>query len=356
YAKDGGSPPNIATVTVSIRIKDENDNRPMFEKDVYELQVPENQERVSIFTAKATDKDAGENGRVEYEIIGGDSSGHFWIDKKTGILSTNSGLDRESISFYTLTIVARDQGIPQHSSSVSVSVTVLDVNDNSPTFMDSSYSIDIPENSAASTVVLEVSATDGDEGSNGEVLYYLSSDAQGMFHIDEMGKISTVMSLDREKQTSYTFLVRAVDSAPSDPRSSTTRVEVNVKDVNDNSPLFITDPLIVNISKLTPVNQIVATMKAEDKDFGANASIFYRFSAVISGFSINSFTGEIRLLASLSSMTQSERTLFVVATDQGSPSRSSTGVVIIYLREEQYRGLRFRRSTSQIPLPENSAP
>ncbi|XP_072333668.1 protocadherin-16-like [Scyliorhinus torazame] len=356
YAKDGGSPPNIATVTVSIRIKDENDNRPMFEKDVYELQVPENQERVSIFTAKATDKDAGENGRVEYEIIGGDSSGHFWIDKKTGILSTNSGLDRESISFYTLTIVARDQGIPQHSSSVSVSVTVLDVNDNSPTFMDSSYSIDIPENSAASTVVLEVSATDGDEGSNGEVLYYLSSDAQGMFHIDEMGKISTVKSLDREKQTSYTFLVRAVDSAPSDPRSSTTRVEVNVKDVNDNSPLFITDPLIVNISKLTPVNQIVATMKAEDKDFGANASIFYRFSAVISGFSINSFTGEIRLLASLSSMTQSERTLFVVATDQGSPSRSSTGVVIIYLREEQYRGLRFRRSTSQIPLPENSAP
>ncbi|XP_041055633.1 protocadherin-16-like [Carcharodon carcharias] len=356
YVKDSGTPPNFATVTVSIRIEDENDNRPMFEKDVYELQVPENQERVSLFTAKATDKDSGENGRLEYEIIEGDPNGHFWIDQNTGILSTMSGLDRESISLYTLTILARDQGIPQHSCTVSVSVTVLDINDNSPTFMEPSYTIDIPEDSAVGTVIQTVSAADGDEGSNGDVLYYLSSEAQGMFHIDEMGKISTVMSLDREKQSSYTFLVRAVDSAPSDPRSSTTRVEVNVKDVNDNSPHFITDPLIVNISKHLPVNQVVATMKAEDKDFGANASLFYRFSDVISGFSINSFTGEIRLLTPVSSMTQSERTLFVVATDQGSPSRSSTGVVIIYLKEEQYRGIRFRRSIREIPLAENSAP
>ncbi|GCC39948.1 hypothetical protein chiPu_0023507, partial [Chiloscyllium punctatum] len=70
YAKDSGSPPNVATVTVSIKIEDENDNKPMFEKDVYELQVPENQERVPLFTMKATDKDAGENGCVQYEIIG----------------------------------------------------------------------------------------------------------------------------------------------------------------------------------------------------------------------------------------------------------------------------------------------
>ncbi|XP_067889067.1 protocadherin-16-like [Heterodontus francisci] len=356
YTKDGGSPPNFATVTVSITVKDENDNRPMFEKDVYELQVPENQEHVSLFMAKATDKDSGENGRVEYEIIEGDPNGHFRIDRNTGVLSTNSGLDRESISLYALTILARDQGIPQHSSSVSVSVTVLDINDNSPTFKESFYTIDIPEDSAVGSVVLEVSAADGDEGSNGDVLYYLSRESVGMFHIDEMGKISTVMSLDREKQSTYTFLVRAVDSAPSDPRSSSIQVEVNVKDINDNSPHFIIDPLIANISKHTPVNQVVATMKADDKDFGANASIFYRFSTVVSGFSINSFTGEIRLLTSVTSMSQSERTLFVVATDQGSPSRSSTGVVMIYLREEKYRGIRFWRSVSEVPLAENSAP
>ncbi|XP_043548676.1 protocadherin-16-like [Chiloscyllium plagiosum] len=355
YAKDSGSPPNVATVTVSIKIEDENDNKPMFEKDVYELQVPENQERVPLFTMKATDKDAGENGCVQYEIIEGDASGHFQIDRNTGVLSTNSGLDRESVPFYTLTILAEDGGTPQASSTVSVHVTVLDINDNTPAFPESSYTIEIGEDSAVGTVLLKVSATDGDEGSNGDVLYYLSSESQGMFHIDQEGRISTVMSLDREKQPSYTFLVRGVDSAPSDPRSCTARVEVNVKDVNDHSPHFVIDPLIVNISKHTSVNHLVATMKADDKDFGANASIFYRFLRAVSGFTINSFTGEIRLLSPLSSMSQSERTLFVVATDQGSPALSSTGVVMIHLREEHNPGLRFRRSISNIPLAENSA-
>eukprot|EP00061_Rhincodon_typus_P005453 g24984.t1 len=272
-----------------------------------------------------------------------------------GLLSTSSGLDRESVPFYTLTIVAKDHGSPQSSSTVSVHITVLDINDNSPTFPQSSYSIDIAEDSAVGTVLLEVSATDGDEGSNGDVLYYLSSESQGVFHIDERGKIRTVMSLDRERQSSYTFLVQGVDSAPSEPRSCTARVEVNVRDVNDHSPHFVIDPLIVNISKHTPVNHLVATMKADDKDFGANASIFYRFLTAVSGFTINSFTGEIRLLSPLSTLSQSERTLFVVATDQGSPALSSTGVIIIHLREEQHRGLRFRRSISNIPLAENAA-
>uniref|UniRef100_UPI00398ED930 protocadherin-16-like n=1 Tax=Pristiophorus japonicus TaxID=55135 RepID=UPI00398ED930 len=356
YTKDGGTPPNVATVTVSITVEDENDNGPQFEKEVYELQVPENQERVSLFTAKATDKDSGENGRVEYEIVEGDPEGHFRIERDSGVLSTHRGLDRESTSLYTLTILARDQGHPQHSSMVSVSVHVLDINDNSPLFTESSYTVDMSEDSAMGSVVLEVFAADGDEGSNGDVLYYLSNESLGMFHIDQTGRVSTVMSLDREKQETYSFLVRAVDSAPSDPRSSTARVEVNIKDVNDNSPHFIIDPLIVNISKHTPLNQVLATMKAEDKDFGANASIFYRFSAVVSGFSINSFTGEIRLMTSATSMSQSERTLFVVATDQGSPPRSSTGVVMMYLREVPYRGIRFRRSVGDVPLAENSAP
>ncbi|XP_062910893.1 protocadherin-16-like [Mobula hypostoma] len=356
YAKDGGVPPNVATVTICIKVQDENDNSPQFDKDVYQLQVPENQNRMMLFTIKATDKDSGENGHVEYGIIEGDPNGHFNMDRTSGILSTSSSLDRESVSLYTLTIVAWDQGHPQRSCSASVFVHVLDINDNTPTFQESSYVAEVEEDSTVGTIVLQVSAVDADAGPNGEVLYYLSGESLGMFSIDKTGKVSTTMTLDREKHTSYSFLVRAVDSASSDPRSSTTRVEVIVKDVNDNSPHFLTDPLIVNISRHTPVNELVATMKAEDKDFGANASIFYRFSTMVHGFSINSFTGEIRLLHAVSSMSLRERTLFVVATDQGSPARSSTGVVMVYLREERYHGIRFRRSISDVALAENSAP
>ncbi|XP_032878094.1 protocadherin-16 [Amblyraja radiata] len=356
YAQDGGIPPNVATATVCIRIEDENDNVPQFDKEVYQLQVPENQPRVILFTVKATDKDSSENGRVEYGIVGGDDHGHFSVDRDSGILSTTAGLDREATVLYTLTIAAWDQGEPQHSSSVSVIIHVLDMNDNSPTFPEPSYMAEVGEDSVVGTLVLQVSAVDRDTGSNGQVFYYLSSDSLGMFSVDSVGRVTTAQPLDREKEDTYTFLVRAVDSAPSDPRSSTTRLEVIVKDVNDNSPHFLVDPLVVNISKHTPVHQVVATMKAEDKDFGANASIFYRFAMVVAGFSINSFTGEIRLLSALGPMTQRERTLLVVATDQGTPARSTTGVVNVHLREQLDLGIRFRRSLTDVAVAENTAP
>uniref|UniRef100_H2ZT82 Cadherin domain-containing protein n=1 Tax=Latimeria chalumnae TaxID=7897 RepID=H2ZT82_LATCH len=357
FAKDGGVPPNIAMVTIRIQVLDENDNPPTFESKSYLLSVPENQDRIELFTMRATDRDAGENGKVEYYIIDGDLNGEFIIEKSSGVLSNSRILDREARSEYTLTVVAQDQGLPQRSCVATVTVTVLDLNDNTPAFPEVAYTVDISEDAQVGSRLIRVTASDPDDEENGRVSYYLSSESLGMFNIDlDNGEITTAAQLDREKRSTYSFLVCAVDSASSDPKNSSVRVTVNVKDVNDNSPFFLQDPLIINISQHTSANQAVATMKAEDKDFGANASIFYRFASFVSGFSINSFTGEIRLVMPLSAMTQRERTLFIVATDQGTPAHSSTGVVVIYLQEEKYRGVRFPRSASDITLPENSAP
>ncbi|KAK1169607.1 hypothetical protein AOXY_G8441 [Acipenser oxyrinchus oxyrinchus] len=356
YAKDGGLPPNFATATVRITVLDENDNSPAFEKDSYHLEVPENQEPVALFTMKAMDHDAGENGRVEYKIVAGDPAGDFHIDGNSGVLSTSQPLDRERIASYYLTIEARDHGTHQLSSTASVVVTVLDVNDNNPIFKEGAYTIDISEDAPIGTLVLDITAIDADDGTNGMVLYYLSNESLGMFNVNqETGKITTAGLLDREKRAAYSFLVNAVDSSPAKPRNASARVTVNIKDVNDNSPFFIQDPLIINISSSVSINQVFATMRAEDKDFGANASIFYRFASLVAGFSINSFTGEIRLVAPLSSMTQMERTLYVVATDQGTPAQLSTGVVVIYVKEEDYRGVRFPRSARDVSLQENAA-
>ncbi|XP_043928153.1 protocadherin-16 [Protopterus annectens] len=355
YARDSGVPPNIAKATVRISILDENDHIPTFEQESYYLDVPENHEPVTLFTLKAEDRDAEQNGLVEYEITNGDPDGHFSIDKNLGVLSTSQYLDRESVSDYYLTVTAKDGGHPQKSSTVHVSIHVLDINDNFPSFPKASYSVDVAEDAEIGTMVLALTAEDRDEESNGKVFYYLSNESMGMFTIDmDTGEITTAAPLDREKRASFSFNVIAVDSAPSDPKNSSVQVTVSIKDVNDNTPFFLQDPLVVNISKLTSVNQVVATMKAEDKDFGANASIFYRFARLVSGFSINSFTGEIRLVIPLASMSQTERTLFVVASDQGTPARSSTGVVVIYLMEESYRGVRFARSTRDVQIPENA--
>ncbi|XP_063060967.1 protocadherin-16 [Engraulis encrasicolus] len=357
YAKDGGLPPNYAKASVKITVLDENDNSPVFGRVYYSLEVPENQEPVALFTLRATDQDSGDSGEITYKITEGDQMGDFRLDRALGVLSTSRPLDREKKAKYVLTVTAVDQGTPAHSTSTIVEVSVLDINDNSPLFQSSTYTIDVSEDIPESSAVLEVTATDEDEGPNGQVLYYLSQEAQGMFLVDEhSGRIFTAGPLDREKRALFTFQVLAVDSAPAAPRNSTAQVTVNILDINDNAPFFVQDPLIINVSSAAGQgHRTLATMRAEDKDFGANGSVFYRFASPVRGFAINSLTGAIQATEDLQGLTQSQRTLIVEAMDQGSPAQSSFGVVVVYVREQPYRGIRFSRYARDVSLVENAA-
>ncbi|KAL3057632.1 hypothetical protein OYC64_007983 [Pagothenia borchgrevinki] len=357
FAKDEGLPPNHAKATVKIRVLDENDNAPFFGRLYYSIEVPENLEALPLFTLKATDQDAGDSGEIIYKIKAGDSLGDFRLDRQSGVLSTSRPLDRENRAGYTLTVTAQDQGHPSLSSTATVEVTVMDINDNSPQFQSSIYTADVSEDVHIGSLVLEVKAIDLDQGPNSQVLYYLSRGSNSMFIIDQnTGRIITAAPLDRERTASYSFEVVATDSSPANPRNSTVQVTVYIQDMNDNAPFFILDPLIVNISA-SSVNsrRVLATMRAEDKDFGANGSVFYRFANPVRGFTINSLTGDIQATEKLQTLTQSQRTLIVQAMDQGNPSQSSLGVVIIYIREQSYRGIRFSRTARDISLQENSA-
>lgn len=273
------------------------------------------------------------------------------------MLSTSRPLDREKRAGYTLTVIAQDQGHPPLSSTATVEVTVMDINDHSPQFQSSSYTADISEDVPIGSLVLEVKAIDLDQGPNSHVVYFLSSSSHSMFIVDQnTGRIITAAPLDREKTASYTFEVCATDSSPVNPRNSTVQVTVYIQDVNDNAPFFIQDPLIVNISASSVSSRrVLATMRAEDKDFGANGSVFYRFSSPVRGFTINSLTGDIQATEKLQTLSQSQRTLIVQAMDQGNPAQSSLGVVIIYIREQSYRGIRFSRTARDVSLQENAA-
>ncbi|XP_055064438.2 protocadherin-16 [Misgurnus anguillicaudatus] len=357
YAKDAGIPPNFAKAKVHITVQDENDNAPAFGREHYSIEVPENQEPVELFALKATDQDTGEKGRLEYKITAGDPDGDFQLDASSGALSTSRPLDRERKSSYILEVVAQDHGSPSLSSTATVEIAVLDVNDNNPKFSTSGYTIDVSEDAAVGSVVLDVTATDADEGENGQILFFLSQEAKGAFAIDpDNGRITTTSPLDREKRSSYTFLVYAIDLSPASPRNATAQVTATILDINDNAPFFIQDPLIINVSSgSVSTHQVVATMRAEDKDFGANGSVFYRFAMPVRGFAINSLTGEIQTTEKLQTLTQTQRTLIVEAMDQGSPPQSSLGVVIIYVREQEYNGIRFSRSARDVNIQENAA-
>ncbi|XP_068174112.1 protocadherin-16-like [Antennarius striatus] len=357
YARDGGLPPNYAKTTVRIRVLDKNDNVPVFGRLYYSIEVPENLETLPLFTLRATDQDVGDSGELKYKITAGDPSGDFRLDIQSGVLSTLRPLDREKIPRYTLTVTARDQGEPSLSGTATVVVNVMDINDHSPQFHSSSYTADISEDVPIGSLVLEVKAIDLDQGPNSQVLYFLSSGSQSMFIINQdTGRIITAAPLDRERTASYTIVVCATDSSPVNPRNSTAQVTIYIQDVNDNAPFFIQDPLILNISASTvSSHRVLATMRAEDKDFGANGSVFYRFANPVRGFTINSLTGDIQATEKLQTMSQNQRTLIVQAMDQGSPAQSSLGVVVIYIREQSYRGIRFSRSTRDVSLQENAA-
>ncbi|XP_071377114.1 protocadherin-16-like, partial [Centroberyx affinis] len=285
YARDGGLPPNFAKAVVRVEVQDENDNAPVFAKPYYGLEVPENQVSVELCFLKATDPDSGSSGELEYRITAGDPDGDFQLQAGTGALSTSRALDRERRAEYKVEVVATDRGSPALSTTVTVEVRVLDVNDNSPVFSSSSYSVDVSEDAAEGSQVLQVTATDADEDLNGKVLYFLSREAHGA------------------------------------SRSQ----------------------------------RVLATMRAEDKDFGANGSVFYRFAAPVKGFSINSLTGEIQATEPLSGLTQTQRTLIVEAMDQGSPAQSSQGVVVIFVKEVEYNGIRFSRNARDVSIQENAA-
>ncbi|XP_070773757.1 protocadherin-16 [Enoplosus armatus] len=354
YARDGGLPPNFAKAVVRVEVKDVNDNAPVFAKPWYGLEVPENQAPVELCFLKATDPDSGPGGELEYRITAGDPDGDFHLHASTGALSTSRGLDRETKAEYTLEVVATDRGSPALSTTVTVEVKVLDVNDNSPVFSKNSYSVEVSEDAAEGSQVLEVSAVDADDDLNGKVLYFLSREAHGAFTVDEnTGVIATSAPLDREKWASYSFQVFAVDLSPAAPRNTSAQVTVTILDVNDNTPFFIQDPLVIEVSSRRS-QRVLATMKAEDKDFGANGSVFYRFAMPVKGFSINSLTGEIQATEPLGDLTQAQRTLIVEAMDQGSPAQSAQGVVVIYVKEVEYNGIRFSRNARDVSIQENA--
>ncbi|XP_027762821.1 protocadherin-16 [Empidonax traillii] len=357
YARDAGLPPSLSKATVRITVGDENDHAPHLESESCSVEVPENQSRVALYTLRATDPDGGENGRLEYRVTDGDPGQDFSLDPISGVLSTARALDREQVASYSLTVVVQDHGSPPRSATMSLTVQVLDLNDNTPSFAQATYAVEVPEDLPVGALVLQLVAEDPDEGTNGQVSYYLGNESLGMFQVEpQSGHIRSAQALDRERQPSYSFLAKAVDSAPWEPKSAAVRVTITVRDVNDHAPAFLHSPLTVNLSRHTPLKQVVATMRAEDRDAGANASILYRLATPSSAFAINSYTGDIQLLQPLGSLSQRQRTLFILATDLGQPALSSTGVVVIHVQEEPYRGLRFPRGTSDVALAENAAP
>ncbi|VEN39451.1 unnamed protein product [Callosobruchus maculatus] len=342
-----------------IKVTDVNDNQPIFQPDsCYRLSIPENSDPAVVHTLIAQDADSGSNGEVSYSITGGNAGNKFSIDGKSGELTARS-LDRESTFRYTLTITARDHGSPQLQSICNLTISVEDQNDNDPKFDISKYSIMIPEDIQVDTSVLKVHASDADIGLNGRIIYSLANESHWLFRIDnKTGVITTTGYFDRERQSTYNFLVVATDSGKYNARSHVVPVNVILTDVNDNKPVFTKYPFREKVVAYIQPGQTILTVSAKDQDEGINAEIVYSLvhDDNHDKFRINPNTGTLTATQSLAGSIGKVLYLNILATDKGNPSKSSTGLVEIVVGDISPGSpqLQFQNSTYVVTVPENT--
>nr|XP_048273774.1 protocadherin-11 X-linked isoform X9 [Myodes glareolus] len=298
-AADAGKPPLNQSSMLLIKVKDENDNPPVFTQSFISLSVPENNSPGAQLTkVSATDADSGHNAEINY-LLGFDAPPEFDLDRRTGILTAVKKLDREKQEKYYFTVLAQDNGIPTLMSNATVFVTVLDQNDNSPIFTHNEYNFYVPENLPRHGTVGLITVTDPDYGENSAVTLSIL-DVNNQFSIDpQTGVIRPNISFDREKQESYTFYVKAEDGGRVS-RSSTAKVTINVVDVNDNKPIFIDPPSNYSYEWVPPSTNpgtVIFKVVAIDNDTGINAELRY---SIVGGntkglFMIEQISGNITL-------------------------------------------------------------
>lgn len=195
-ARDGGPNRKWAYTQLKVTILDENDEAPQFSQKQINVSLSENTPAHTLVAMlTAADHDQGTNGSVTYTLhptVQQKYPGVFSLDTITGQLTTNSMLDRETISRYEIDVIAKDQGIPPQSASATVYLNVEDVNDNSPEFYPKYYFLPISEETAVGTSLGKVMATDRDEGDNAIVTYNLESGGDGLFIVDNWTGVITL--------------------------------------------------------------------------------------------------------------------------------------------------------------------
>uniref|UniRef100_A0A8C8EXL4 Protocadherin-related 15b n=1 Tax=Oncorhynchus tshawytscha TaxID=74940 RepID=A0A8C8EXL4_ONCTS len=331
-----GHPEGTSTATVNVVVTDVNDNDPIFDPLMPQnVTVTEEEANSFVGQVKATDPDAGVNGQVRYRLV---NHADLFRVNSNGTISTAVPLDREVRGQYDLMVEAEDGAVEDpRRTTLTLSVTVLDVDDNSPVFAQPSYTVNLPENSPKKTVILQLTAKDSDLDSN--VTFRIRTlEARQLFAVNPVtGELSVLQTLDFETlaATDHTFVVEALDSGGSMPPGLAT-VTVKITDMNDYSPVFSQVLYRGMVAPNAVKGTVVTTVHAEDLDPpGTPASrVRYRldldedpYSGSI--FDVNEVTGSVITRVNLNEEPNLVFSLIVVAYDDGEPVKVNKTLVVI---------------------------
>ncbi|XP_010074404.1 PREDICTED: protocadherin Fat 3, partial [Pterocles gutturalis] len=324
--------------TITITVLDINDNPPVFERRDYLVTVPEDTSPgTEILSVFATSQDIGTNAEIAYLIRSGNEKGKFRINSKTGAISIFEALDYESCKDFYLVVEAKDGGTPALSAVTTVNVNVTDVNDNAPKFSQMVYSAVISEDAAIGDSVIMLIAEDLDSPSNGQIHFSIvNGDRDNEFSVDPvLGLVKVKKKLDRERISGYSLVIQARDSG-TPPLSSSVTVNVDISDVNDNSPVFTPANYTAVIQENKPVGTSILQLVVADKDSFHNGPPFT--FTILTGNEEEEFTldpnGVLRSAVIFKHMVATEYVLCVQAKDSGKPQQVSHTYIQVRVIEE----------------------
>ncbi|XP_053167328.1 protocadherin-8-like isoform X2 [Hemicordylus capensis] len=384
---------------VELEVRDINDHAPRFPQPLIALEVSESAAPgTRLPLGLAHDLDAGSNGIQSFAVS---PNSHFGLEVqsradglKCAELVLLSELDREAQASYRLELVAKDGGSPARSGTATVSVRVLDANDNAPAFPHGALlTVELPEDAPPGSLLLDLDAADPDEGANGQLLYAWGSqvpaEARALFGLDPLsGRLSLQGAVDYELQRAYELDVQASDRGAS-PLAASCKVVVRLLDVNDNAPAVAisalsgsggssgpsspgsaqasaSDPaaaaaaVVAYVSEAAAAESLVALVSTSDGDAGANGQVRCALlAAPHEPFALQRAYDASYVVLTTGALDRervAEYNLTVVAEDLGSPPAKTVRRLTVRLADENDNAPRFAKARYEVAVLENNPP
>uniref|UniRef100_A0A671Q5M6 Cadherin domain-containing protein n=1 Tax=Sinocyclocheilus anshuiensis TaxID=1608454 RepID=A0A671Q5M6_9TELE len=350
--------------TITIEITDINDNAPSFQKKDFRFEISESAVAGAGFMlGRAFDPDVGSNALQSYSLKPSEQFRlglHNQADGSKNVeMILQRPLDRETQSSFTLLLEAFDGGDPVLSGTVQIHITVLDINDNAPVFMQKVYKTTITENAPKGTVLTVVSASDADEGSNSVVTYYISdtmdSNVADVFLVKEQtGELILNGHVDFEKVSHFELNIQAKDQGG---LLNACKVIIAVLDINDNSPSIQILSSSHSIPEDSKSGTVVAMLNVDDLDSGVNGQVQCIINENIP-FAITSQSSFFSLQTEqeLDREREAEYNISVICTDEGVPALSSNVSLRLQISDVNDNAPVFEKSHYEACVLENNTP
>ncbi|KAK3593636.1 hypothetical protein CHS0354_025527 [Potamilus streckersoni] len=362
------------TASVRINVLDINDNKPIFERSSYYEKIPETTRgTISILTVKANDADdpSTGSGQIKYSIQDGDQ-GKFVIDEITGRFSTSldATFNFDTQKQYIITVIASDQGFPQQYGTCTVTIDIIDNNNQDPYFFPTTQTTEVVENSPVRFPMYTVKAVDPDVGAvlryefnepkeaitpDGTKINVATYDFRNLFSIDnDTGTVRVNQPLDRNKAATVIYSMTVFDVSANPVQKGTGTLIIYILEFNSIPPVFDNYPPTITIREEQPVGTFIIALIARD----LNGIAGYEMVDQPDGyFTLNYESGVVSVNKRIDydDVRNTSSTYFVAeAKDLGRPQLSARVRINVIIENVNDNIPEFIKSSYIVSIPENS--